>query len=198
MLRALRPALRERGVRALSALAEENAALKQQLSALKQQLSAQGAAAANGVHTEMGDAATVALEKSKFVGAQGDYTPELKFWYPDIDNTPPVLPCFRLIDNPGRAVDGAEAALPALEQDMALAIIHTMIRVNEFEKIFNDAQRQGRISFFMTSRGEEACAVGSAAALPRTDRVLPQYREMGVFFWRGFSFQDVADQLCSN
>ena len=31
-----------------------------------------------------------------------------------------------------------------------------MIRVNEFDKIFLDAQRQGRISFYMTSRGEEA------------------------------------------
>ena len=31
-----------------------------------------------------------------------------------------------------------------------------MVRVSEFDKVFNDAQRQGRISFYMTSRGEEA------------------------------------------
>ena len=73
-----------------------------------------------------------------------------------------------------------------------------MVRVSEFDKIFNDAQRQGRISFYMTSRGEEACSVGSAAALEENDWLLPQYREIGAFFWRGFSFTDVANQLCSN
>ena len=31
----------------------------------------------------------------------------------------------------------------------------TMVRVSEFDKIYLDAQRQGRISFYMTSRGEE-------------------------------------------
>lgn len=74
----------------------------------------------------------------------------------------------------------------------------TMVQVSEFDKIFLDAQRQGRISFYMTSRGEEAASVGSAAALQPTDSVLPQYRELGVFFWRGMSFDDVANQLCSN
>jgi len=28
--------------------------------------------------------------------------------------------------------------------------------------------------------------------------MLPQYRELGALFWRGFSFEDVANQLCSN
>lgn len=69
--------------------------------------------------------------------------------------------------------------MPTLDKEMALACMETMIRVNEFEKVFHDAQRQGRIPFFLTSRGEEACAVGSVAALPLTDWVLPQYREMG-------------------
>ena len=31
-----------------------------------------------------------------------------------------------------------------------------MLRVSEFDKVFNEAQRQGRISFYLTSRGEEA------------------------------------------
>ena len=74
----------------------------------------------------------------------------------------------------------------------------TMVRVNEFDKIFLDAQRQGLISFYMTSRGEEAASIGSAASLHPADWVLPQYRELGVFFWRGLTFDDVANQLCSN
>ena len=73
-----------------------------------------------------------------------------------------------------------------------------MVRVSEFDKVFNDAQRQGRISFYLTSRGEEACSVASAAALSDTDFILPQYRELGAAFWRGFTFEDTANQLCSN
>lgn len=46
-------------------------------------------------------------------------------------------------------------------------------------------QRQGTISFAMSSLGEEACAVASAAALELQDWMYPQYREAGIFFWRG-------------
>ena len=50
----------------------------------------------------------------------------------------------------------------------------------------------------MTSRGEEAACVGSAAGLMPEDWILPQYREMGVYFWRGMTFDDIANQLCAN
>jgi len=73
-----------------------------------------------------------------------------------------------------------------------------MMRTQEFDKVFLDSQRQGRVPFYLTSRGEEAAAVGSAAALHPTDWMLPQYREMGAMFWRGFSFADVANQLVAN
>ena len=44
----------------------------------------------------------------------------------------------------------------------------------------------------------QAASVASAAALQPLDWVLPQYRELGVFFWRGMSYDDIANQLCSN
>lgn len=50
----------------------------------------------------------------------------------------------------------------------------------------------------MTSSGEEATAVGSAAALSSEDVVFAQYREQGVFMWRGFTLQDMADQCFGN
>ena len=40
--------------------------------------------------------------------------------------------------------------------------------------------------------------MASAAALSDTDFILPQYRELGAAFWRGFTFEDTANQLCSN
>ena len=136
--------------------------------------------------------------KSLFVGAQTEFVSEPHFWYPHVDHMPPALPCFRLIDDLGRVVPGAEGYVPELSRELALAAMATMVRVSEFDKIFLDAQRQGRISFYMTSRGEEAASVGSAAAIHPTDWALPQYRELGLFFWRGFTFADVANQLCAN
>lgn len=54
---------------------------------------------------------------------------------------------------------------------------------------------QGRFSFFMTSAGEEATAIGSAAALTLDDVIFTQYREHGVLMWRGYTFQDMAHQV---
>jgi len=149
-------------------------------------------------HRAMKPAADGSVELSKFAGARSPYTTEPHFWYPHVESPPPLMPCFRVMDDIGRVVPGAEPYVPALTRDVAMAMMVTMVQVSEFDKIFLDAQRQGRISFYMTSRGEEAASVGSAAALQPTDSVLPQYRELGVFFWRGMSFDDVANQLCSN
>jgi len=137
-------------------------------------------------------------EKTQFVGAKSLYTPHLKFYYPEIESAPPQMECFRLIDDLGSIVPGADSSMPNVSEDILHAAILTMIRVNEFDKVFNDAQRQGRISFYLTSRGEEACSVASAAALHDEDWMLPQYRELGALFWRGFDFARTANQLCAN
>jgi len=44
-----------------------------------------------------------------------------------------------------------------------------MITLNSMDLILYEAQRQGRISFYMTSYGEEATHMGSAAALKPED-----------------------------
>ena len=46
------------------------------------------------------------------------------------------------------------------------------------------AQRQGRISFYMTCTGEEAAIVGSVAALDQEDVILAQYREHAALRYR--------------
>lgn len=123
----------------------------------------------------------------------------LGFWDPEAAELPPSpMPCFRLIDDAGALVPGAEAALPMLDQPTCRAMMAAMIRVSEFDKVFNEAQRQGRISFYLTSRGEEACSIGSAAALAPTDWLLPQYRELGAALWRGMTFDDIANQATAN
>lgn len=59
-------------------------------------------------------------------------------------------------------------------------------------------QRQGIITFAMSSLGEECCAVASAAALEMGDWIYPQYRESGVIFWRGFTPQEYIHHMFCN
>lgn len=59
-------------------------------------------------------------------------------------------------------------------------------------------QRQGIITFAMSSRGEEACAVASAAALELEDWMYPQYREAGIIFWRGFTPEQYIHHMFCN
>lgn len=59
-------------------------------------------------------------------------------------------------------------------------------------------QRQGAISFAISSLGEEACAVASAAALHLEDWMYPQYRECGVMFWRGYTPQEYIHHMFCN
>jgi 2-oxoisovalerate dehydrogenase E1 component alpha subunit len=73
-----------------------------------------------------------------------------------------------------------------------------MVRLREMDQILQNAQRQGRISFYMTCHGEEAIHIGSASALEPQDVVLAQYREAGLLMWRGFTLEQFTDQCFSN
>ena len=50
------------------------------------------------------------------------------------------------------------------------------------DNVLYEAQRQGRLSFYMTSLGEEATHFGPAAALNDKDLIFSQYREAGESF----------------
>jgi 2-oxoisovalerate dehydrogenase E1 component alpha subunit len=95
------------------------------------------------------------------------------------------MKCFRVMDNEGNIITpGYDTKLPA---DKLVKMHEAMLTINEADQVFNAAQRQSRISFYMTQLGEEATGIGSAAALNDTDLIFPQYREAGAFLWRGFS-----------
>lgn len=66
-----------------------------------------------------------------------------------------------------------------LPKEECLKMHETMVTLNVMDKIMYDAQRQGRISFYMTNYGEEAAQIGSVAALHPEDLIWGQYREAG-------------------
>ncbi len=82
--------------------------------------------------------------------------------------------------------------------ELALKMYENMLSVSIMDVIMFDAQRQGRLSFYMTGQGEEGTCVGSASALEKEDVVFCQYREAGVFAQRGYKFEDFMSQLFAN
>lgn len=53
---------------------------------------------------------------------------------------------------------------------------NNMVTLQVMDTIFYEAQRQGRLSFYLTSIGEEAINIASAAALSPHDVVLAQVK----------------------
>ncbi|GLU00927.1 hypothetical protein SLE2022_182610 [Rubroshorea leprosula] len=128
-----------------------------------------------------------------FPGGKVTYTSEMKFIW---ENYEKRVPCYRVLDENGDQIMGSN--FKEISKEVALKMYNGMVTLQFMDTIFYEAQRQGRISFYMTTIGEEAINIASAAALNDDDLVLPQYREPGVLLWRGFTLQDFANQCFGN
>lgn len=82
-----------------------------------------------------------------------------------------------------------------ISPEILLRGYRVMVQTRHVDERMMTLQRQGIITFAMSSLGEEACAVASAAALTLEDWMYPQYREAGIMFWRGFSIQDYVHHM---
>lgn len=106
------------------------------------------------------------------------------------------LACYRVLDSNGSPIPGS--VFEQVRRDLAVKMYSTMVTLQIMDSIFDEAKKRGRLSFYMTSVGEEVINVASAAALTTDDIVLPQYREPGVLLWRGFTLQEFTSQLLGN
>ncbi|OTB14509.1 hypothetical protein K445DRAFT_318922 [Daldinia sp. EC12] len=129
-----------------------------------------------------------------FPGAvKSAFTSNLKFVVP---SDYPALPTYRAVDQDGNIVD--HSFKPDLSEEEVVKLYRDMLTISIMDPVMFDAQRQGRISFYMVSAGEEAISVGSASALDPRDVVFCQYREQGLFAQRGFTLKDFMNQLFAN
>jgi 2-oxoisovalerate dehydrogenase E1 component alpha subunit len=83
-------------------------------------------------------------------------------------------------------------------QNTLLRAHRLLIRLRTMDTILQNAQRQGRINFYMTCTGEEAIHMGAASALTNQDPIFAQYREQGLLMWRGFTLEQFTNQCFSN
>ena len=86
----------------------------------------------------------------------------------------------------------------SIEDEVLIRGLQTMLKTRHIDERMVTLQRQGTITFALSSYGEECCAVAAAAALDNGDWLYPQYREAGVMFWRGFSTQQFIHQMFGN
>lgn len=98
----------------------------------------------------------------------------------------------------GDIVVDLSSFITSFSDDLALKMYHNMIEISIMDTIMFDAQRQGRISFYITCHGEEGISVGSASVLEKEDVIFSQYRESGVLKQRGFSIEEFMSQLFAN
>jgi 2-oxoisovalerate dehydrogenase E1 component alpha subunit len=106
------------------------------------------------------------------------------------------IPMYQLLKEDGTVHKGAE--LPKIDKELALKMFSTMQFIRVLDERMIAAQRQGRISFYLSSLGEESAAIGSAAALKFEDMIMGQYREQGSLAFRGFTIEQFMNQLFSN
>ncbi|PGH08174.1 2-oxoisovalerate dehydrogenase E1 component, alpha subunit [Blastomyces parvus] len=131
----------------------------------------------------------------RFPGAiDSKFTTNMSFITPS-ENA--AIPTYRVMDSDGVIVDKTRGA-PDVTAEEVITWYKNMLTVSIMDVIMFDAQRQGRLSFYMVSAGEEGIAVGSAAALIPEDVIFAQYRETGVFQQRGFTLKDFMSQLFAN
>ncbi|WP_335919552.1 thiamine pyrophosphate-dependent dehydrogenase E1 component subunit alpha [Shewanella algae] len=106
------------------------------------------------------------------------------------------IPVLKILQADGTTYE--EAVLPVIDEALSRKIFDTCVFTRVLDERMLGAQRQGRISFYMTCIGEEAAVIGSAAALDDKDVILAQYREHAALRYRGFTTEQFMNQMFSN
>ena len=101
----------------------------------------------------------------------------------------------RVLDDQHRAQGPWNPRLDVAELQVGL---RHMLLTRLYDERMLKTQRQGKISFYMKSTGEEAVAVAGTMALRPTDMLFPSYRQQGAYLVRGSQLVDLMCQLLSN
>ena len=84
---------------------------------------------------------------------------------------------------------------PHLEPAELQVGLRHMLLTRLFDDRMQKIQRQGRISFYIKSTGEEAVAVAQGMALKPGDMLFPSYRQQGLHVVRGHNLVELMLSL---
>lgn len=96
---------------------------------------------------------------------------------------------------PDGSTNGHESGL---SKDELLHCYRTMLRVRAFDDTCMKLQRSGRIGFSIPNKGVEACQVGAASALRKTDWIFPSYRDFGMALYHGITPLEMMHNMFGN
>jgi 2-oxoisovalerate dehydrogenase E1 component alpha subunit len=85
-----------------------------------------------------------------------------------------------------------------MDRELAKKLYGDMLYTRLLDERMVGAQRQGRLSFYLTCTGEEASVGGTIAAFGPQDMVMGQYREQVALRFRGFTTEQFMNQLFGN
>jgi 2-oxoisovalerate dehydrogenase E1 component alpha subunit len=87
----------------------------------------------------------------------------------------------------------AVAPLPAFAErpDELVSLYRAMVLARTFDAKAIALQRTGRLGTYASALGQEAVAVGVAAAMRPDDVLLPSFREHGAQLWRGVTLTEL-------
>lgn len=100
------------------------------------------------------------------------------------------LELFRVIDLNGKVLN--KELDGKVNKDLLRNVYKKMIEMEMIDEIMLKAQRQGRISFYISSFGETGTTIGVPAGLEEEDIIFTQYREQGTFLYRGFTIDEMT------
>ncbi|KAF4252373.1 hypothetical protein CNMCM8057_006198 [Aspergillus fumigatus] len=105
-------------------------------------------------------------DRVRFPGAvNSKFTTEMSFINPAETSS---IPTYRVMNSDGVMLEKDRKSLDVSNEEI-LTWYKNMLTVSVMDVIMFEAQRQGRLSFYMVSAGEEGISVGSAAALTPDD-----------------------------
>eukprot|EP00826_Nyctotherus_ovalis_P028341 TRINITY_DN223_c0_g1_i3.p1 TRINITY_DN223_c0_g1~~TRINITY_DN223_c0_g1_i3.p1 ORF type:complete len:423 (+),score=142.26 TRINITY_DN223_c0_g1_i3:218-1486(+) len=105
------------------------------------------------------------------------------------------FPVFRVMDLEGKIL---APEFENLSQDYLQKALEIMATSRQMDVVYNNAQRQNRITFYMTGTYEEAANVGAISAIKDTDALFMQYREFPMLMWRGVTPLQILNNLKGN
>jgi pyruvate dehydrogenase E1 component alpha subunit len=101
---------------------------------------------------------------------------------------------FRFVDPEGVEV----APVPELPEGLAVRLLEAMLFQRALDQRMLNLQRQGRIGFYGTAKGQEGATLGTGAAFEERDWVFPALREGAIALWRGMPLANYVAQCFGN
>lgn len=92
-----------------------------------------------------------------------------------------------ILDKEGNIV--REDILPEIADDKLMKMYKTMLLTRIADSKALQYQRQGRMLTYAPNKGQEAAQIGSVAATEKEDWLVPAFRELGAFLYKGISLQ---------